>query len=140
MSFRELIKRYREGTATKEEIRQIKEELEKYEAIEEYLSDSLDLDFINDSNDEKVTSNTDEIQKSVNKRLRKVVLTSVSIVMAIIIGAFYIISPVVDSLYYDPNEYSISDIREDLFYDLYVFTELNLPGYGISSQIGRAHV
>lgn len=133
MSFRELIKRYREGTATKEEILQIQKELEKYEAIEEYLSDSLDLDFINDSNDEKVTSNTDEIQKNVNKRLRKVVLTSVSIVMAIIIGAFYIISPVVDSIYYNPNDYSISDIRENLFYDLYVFTELNLPGYGISS-------
>ena len=92
MNFKELLDRYKNGTATEEEIKLVKREIEKYEAIEEYLAEKMDLDFISLKEDEKLKEETIGIKKSVNRRLRRVVIASVSIVLAIILGIFFIIS------------------------------------------------
>lgn len=135
MNFRELIHKYKNGTATEEEIKMIEQEIEKYEAIEEYLADNMDIDF-NEFDDEVLNVETSGIKKSVNSRLRKVVITSVSIVLAIVFSVFFIISPLVDRLYYDPTRISMGKEGKDLDFDLRAFTELNLPGYVIKSFAG----
>jgi hypothetical protein len=135
MNFKELIEKYKQGNASEEEIKIIEEEIEKYEAIEEYLAGNMELDFISSNED---TENKDEskyLKRSVNRRLRKVILTSVSIVLAIYLGIFYIISPIIDSMYYNPNRITVGEVNDDLYFDLQVFTELNMPGYGLSSPV-----
>src|SRR5690606_20525974 len=120
--------RYKNGTATEEEIKLVEEEIKKYEAIEEYLAEKMDLDFISLKEDEKLKEETIGIKKSVNKRLRRVVIASVSIVLAIILGIFFIVSPIVDSFYYNPTEKLIGGkYSNDIFYDLTAITELNYP-------------
>lgn len=128
MNFKELLDRYKNGTATEEEIKLVKREIEKYEAIEEYLAEKMDLDFISLKEDEKLKEETIGIKKSVNRRLRRVVIASVSIVLAIILGIFFIISPIVDSFYYNPTEKLIGGkYSNDIFYDLTAIIELNYP-------------
>ena len=81
MKYKELLEKYKNGLATEEEKQIIEQEIEKYEAIEEYLSDIIDNDYADLTElpmIEKNTSETINIKKSVNKRLRKVVLSSVA--------------------------------------------------------------
>lgn len=132
MNFRDLIEKYKQGIASEEEIEIIEQEIEKFEVIEEYLDDNIELDFISPVESTVDTNDSGEIQKSVNKRLRKVALTSVSIILALLFSIFYILSPLVDNMYYNPNKTSVGDGIKDLVYDLRVFTELNLPGYHLS--------
>lgn len=138
MNYRELIKRYKEGLVSEEEKRIIEQEIEKYEAIEEYISDKIDMDFDDltfSINNDKNKEEAESIKKSVNRRLRKVVITSVAIVIALVIGIFCIISPIIDSFYYNPAKVSVGSKDSDINFDLYAFSELNIPGYSISSNV-----
>ena len=138
MKFKELIERYKKGIASEEEKLIIEQEIEKYEAIEEYLSDKIDTAFddltVSLSN-EQHKEETENLSKSVNRRLRKVIITSVAIVIALITGIFFIISPIVDNFYYNPAKVSVGTGNSDINFDLYAFSELNIPGYSLSSNV-----
>lgn len=131
MSFKDLLEKYKNGNATDEEIKFIEEELERHEAIEEYLSEGIDIDLKKDISQDDINKETTFVKKSVNKKLRKVIISSVSIVFAILFTIFYIISPVVSSFYYNPSQKTISKYQGDLYYDLKVVTELSSPGYAV---------
>jgi hypothetical protein len=138
MKYRELLERYKEGLVSEEEKQRIEQDIEKYEAIEEYLSEGLDMDLINltvPGNSEKHDDETIKIKKSVNSRLRKVIFTSVSIVMGLLIGIFFVISPLVDSYYYNPSKVTVGDNKSDVNFDIYALTELNMPGYSLTSDV-----
>lgn len=130
MDFLDLLQKYKYGNASEEEIKLVEEEIRKHEAIEDYLSESYDIDFEKD-NQEDINKETATVKKSVNKKLRKVILSSVVIVFSIIFIIFYIISPVINSFYYNPSAKTMGKYQEDIYYDLIAFTELNLPGYGL---------
>ena len=88
MKYRELLERYKKGLASEEEKLYIEQDIEKYRAIEDYLSDIADKEFINlveMPELEKGTEETARIKESVNKRLRKVVFSSVSAIILLII-------------------------------------------------------
>jgi hypothetical protein len=131
MNFKDLLEKYKNGSADDEEIKFIEEELEKHEAIEEYLSEGIDLDLKKDITQDNITKETTFIKKSVNKKLRKVIISAVSIVFLILFAIFYIISPAVSSFYYNPSQKTVGKYDEDLYFDLKAFTELNLPGYAV---------
>lgn len=131
MNFKDLLEKYKNGSADDEEIKFIEEELEKHEAIEEYLSEGIDIDLKKDITQDNITKETTFIKKSVNKKLRKVIISSVSIVFLILFAIFYIISPAVSSFYYNPSQKTVGKYDEDLYFDLKAFTELNLPGYAV---------
>lgn len=146
MNFKQLLKKYKEGTATQDEIDFIKKELEKHQAIEEYISGeiyfdnnlykSMDFDFPPDE-DKTFNDESRNIKKNVNRRLRKVVFTSVSIVFAIYFIIFFILSPIIDIFFYNPTKISIGENTQDLFYDMSAITRLNMPGsllYGSSAS------
>lgn len=132
MDFKELLLKYQYGDASEEEIKLVEEEISKHEAIEEYLSDSLDIGLEKD-NQEDINKETATVKKSVNKKLRKVILTSVTIVFSIIFIIFYIISPAISSFYYNPSAKTLGKYNQDIYFDLKAFTELNLPGYGLQN-------
>lgn len=138
MDFEKILKKYKDGNASKEEIELIEEELNKHEAIQEYLSQSYDIELENDISEENIKKETNFVKNTVNKKLRKVILTSVSIVFSILFTIFYIISPILNNFYYNPSGKTVSGGHEDLYFDLKVFTELNLPGYAVGSAYSES--
>lgn len=135
MNFKELMERYKNGIASDEEKKLVKEELEKYEAIEDYLSDIIDMDFSTSWKDEEHKEESMNLKRSVNSRLRRVVYTSVAIGLSIMFALFFIISPLIDSFYYNPTKVTVGGTDYDIDFDMYALTELNLPGYVLSSQV-----
>lgn len=139
MKFKELMEKYKKGFATEEEKQIIEQEIEKYEAIEEYISDKIDMAFDGVTvslNNEQHVDEAKNLNKSVNRRLRKVVFYSVAIVIALVIGIFFVISPLIDNFYYNPAKVSVGTANSDIDFDLYAFSELNIPGYSLSSNVG----
>ena len=132
MNYKELLDKYKNGNATKEEVKLIEEELSKHEAIEEYLSESYNIDFEKEISGETIKEETTFVKNKVNKKLRKVIVWSVSVVFLILFTIFYVASPIVNNFYYNPSQKSVGKYEEDLYYDLIALTELNLPGYGIT--------
>lgn len=134
MNFKDLLDKYNNGDASEEEIKLIEEELEKHEAIEDYLSESYNIGI--EKNDLQINTNNNEttfVKRSVNKKLSKVILASVSIVFLILYATYFIVSPIVSSFYYNPSQKTVSGYHDDLYFDLRVFTELSLPGYAINT-------
>ena len=135
MKFEELMERYKKGVATDEEKQLVEQELEKHEAIQEYLADiDLNLGTIWNDNEQYKNEST-KIIKSVNSKLWRVVFTSIGIMIALIIGIFFIISPLIDSLYYNPLKVTVGDVENDIYFDMQAITELNYPGYTLSNLI-----
>lgn len=132
MSFKDLLDKYKTGSASSEEVKLVEEELNKHEAIQDYLSESYNLSFEKDILEESNTKETTLIKKSVNKKLRKVILASVSIVFLTVFIIFYVISPIINNLYYNPSKKTVGKEQQDLYFDLKVITELNYPGYALT--------
>lgn len=142
MKYRELLEQFKKGLVSEEEKLSIEQDIEKYEAIEEYLSDIADDDFVELTKLPNIENNTDEtikLKKSVNKKLRKVVFTSVGAVIALALVVFFIISPFVDNLYYNPSKVSVGSLDKDIDFDMHVISELNMPGYAASSVYVEKH-
>lgn len=142
MSFKDLLKRYKEGIATEEEKKNVENELEKYESIEEYFAEDLsDQFFKKDETDEEASQingdETKKVQKVVNRRLGKVVITSVLAVIVLYVGIFYGVSGIVDKIYYDPTAVTQSEEQQfqspDFSYDMKAYISLNMPGHSIYS-------
>ena len=136
MNYKELLDRYKKGNVSQEEEEMIRKDIEKAEAIEEYLGEELDrklglsleaADYVNHEEE------TRKLKKNVNKRLRKVVLSSVISVVALYIVVFHVISPLVDSLYYSPNETTVGQSDYNISFDVYAVSELNMPGMSPST-------
>lgn len=139
MKYRELLEKYKKNLISEEEKKMVEQDIEKYEAIEEYLSERIDMALFNlttlNESEQHNEEETVKIKKSVNSRLRKVVFTSVFIVIALVIGVFFVISPLVGSYYYNPAKITVGEGRSDINFDLYAITELNFPGYSLSSDV-----
>ncbi|MGH4124220.1 MAG: anti sigma factor C-terminal domain-containing protein [Clostridium sp.] len=133
MNFKSQLEKYKNGNASAEEIKLIKEELNKYEAIEDYLSESYDLSFQNEISNETIKNENNFVKNSVNKKLRKMILASVAIVFSILFAFSYIVLPIIGSFYYNPSKKEVGKFHEDSYFDLKAFTELNSPGYAIAS-------
>jgi hypothetical protein len=97
MSFKDLLDKYSSGSASEEEIKLIEEEFDKHEAIEEYLSESYNIGFEKDNLEISTNNETTFVKRSVNKRLRKVILSSVSIVFLILFATYFIVSHIISS-------------------------------------------
>ena len=141
MNFRDLMTRYKEGKATKEEKEIVEKELDKYASIEEYYTQDLADEFMdfNDLKDEGLDDDSERknINKVVNRRLGKVVVISVLTIILLYLGIFRGLSSVVDQFYFDPTEVSQSSEKDfpgpDFQFDMDALISLNMPGYVNSS-------
>ncbi len=141
MNFRDLMKRYKDGTATKEEKEQVQKELDKYATIEEYYAEELPDEFMvyDELADESLNteSETKSINKVVNRRLGKVVIVSILGAALLYLGIFHGLSAVVDQFYFDPTKVTQSDEKDfteaDFNFDMDALISLNMPGYVNSS-------
>lgn len=136
MNFKELLDRYKKGLVTEDEKQYIEKEIEKYETIEEYLSKIMDEEFddlTKIAKAENYDEETFKLKKSVNNRLRKVIFASVFIVISLVITIFFVVSPLVDKLYYNPNKFTVANLESDINFDVYAISELNMPGLSTST-------
>lgn len=136
MDYKDLMKKYKVNQVTDEEKQFIEKEIEKYEAMEEYFSENLDDELGNLENIDDAKQNSHEtvqLKKSVDQRLRKVILKSVLIAMGVWISIFYILSPLVDPFFYNPQKFSVGELDNDVSFDLAAVTELNMPGMSPST-------
>lgn len=136
MTYKNLMDQYKQGTLSEEERQMVEKEIEKQEAIEEYRLEILDEELdnlIKRPDDGRPNEETTKLKKSVNDRLRRVVLTSVLMVVLLYVGVFYVGSGLIDGLYYNPTATTMSVEKDypspDFYFDMEAYISLNLPGY-----------
>lgn len=134
MNFKALLEKYKQGTASDQEVRLIEAELAKFNAIEDYLSESLDHEisqqFVSDF--DKRQQENKAVTKVVNRRLRRVVVTAV-IAAALLYGViFYGLSQIMEWSYYNPSSTSLFHDSEaypqpNIQYDLEAWINMHFP-------------
>ncbi len=129
MDFNELFIKYKNGTATDAEIEIVEAEIEKNMMINDYLAESLDDLFLEENTDQL------EIKEQVSKKLRKNVLYSVTIIILLYIFANCVVSPLIDSMYYNPKKVTQGESMNDITFDMIALTELTVPGYQFKTAI-----
>ena len=132
-SYKELFTKYKEGAATVEERQQVEEELERFEALSQYLEDEFRDTDVEEETGEPVKKEALAVEKLVKKRLREVMLKGALLSLILLGLIFYGLSPLVSTLYYNPMNESLSSVEKDVSLDLAVLSELTMPEYASSS-------
>lgn len=157
MSYREKIEQYKKHQLTEEETKEVEAEIEKTEAISDYLADQLmdDLDeefFSKDSGEqidtkEKMQQNTTSakefeayVKKSIHRSFRRMGMAVGAVVLAVVLFVQFGMSPLMSALYYNPAKTEILETKSgDITYqtsysqigvDFHVYAELGLPCKG----------
>jgi hypothetical protein len=138
MNFKELLAKYKSGTVTQEEKRLVEAEIEKNEAINEYLSEQLNEVMPQLNNGLSAIDNKSEaekIRKRINRKFSGVVVASVAIVVAIFCFVQFAVFPFINSRYYNPLDGRVNVVGNkecgQMSIDMSVFSELHLRGYEI---------
>jgi len=139
MTFREMLELYKNGTLPDEIKEQVEKEIEKHEAISDYLYDTDDTVIIDSFTDEdaEIGDKNDDMQfvKMINSAIRKAFLKAGvivgTVVLFITLSVIFVLPGVVSEFYYDPGETvgeyeGIPTTRMSL--DLSVYSEMFLPG------------
>ena len=111
MTFRELLDKYRAGQASEEERAMVEAELEKSEAIADYLAEQVE-DALGAAETQAPAGEVRHIQKKVNRRLRRTAVWAACIVLAVLLGGRFVVGPLVSSLYYQPNAYTVGGMED----------------------------
>lgn len=140
MTYRELLTLYKKGKLDSETKDKIEAEIERQDAISEYLyEESALLDFDKtDSFSEHVTDNKKNddgeehfikmIQNSIRKAFIKMGLIVGTVVLICILLAQFLLPHIVSKFYYQPDKIVAGDTNQ-MSLDMAVYTELFLPGY-----------
>lgn len=138
MRFKEIFNKYLDGKANEEEVEIVENEIEKIEIINDYLVDQVEDEFLKDAIkgnsreyvDEESTKEDNlllDIKSAINKKLLQIGVLSASIVVGLLLSFKFLVSPIMDMFYYNPQE-KINEFSTVMDLDLNVFTELHFPG------------
>lgn len=147
MNFGEIIRRYKEGSASPEEVRLVEEELEKQRQLNDLLYEELEGDLqhlgddLGDALDrgEPDGAETEKfarlVQRSIRRAFVKAGIVITAVALSVMLFVSFGLSPLVDSLYYNPAEELIQEgknedsyiVNQRLAVDMGVYTELNFP-------------
>lgn len=142
MTFSELIKLYKEGTLPEKEKKMLEAEIEKYDAISNYLCEeseipALDSLCIGDDSEEneQQKKQSEQFAKMINSAVRRIFArTGIivgAVVLAVVLAVVYVLPNLVSSFYYNPNEViAVSDYGNEttrMELDIGVYTELFMP-------------
>ena len=139
MTFREMINRYREGTLEEQQTELVKNEIEKHEAISDYLYevsqiselDTLESIMAEEQNGTKADDFTKMVRKAIRRAFVKMGLVVGCTILAVTLSVIYLLPDFVSGFYYNPNEVVGTtstgyDIKR-MSLDLAVYSELFLP-------------
>jgi hypothetical protein len=136
MNFKDLIDKYKSGTATKEENQIVETEIEKNEAITEYLAEQIMEVMPQINNGLPVMEDKSEaskIRKRINRKFSGAVIASVAAVIVIFCAVQFAVFPLINNSYYNPLDGRVNVIgveeRGQMSIDMSGFSELHLRGY-----------
>ena len=152
MKYHELIELYKAGKLEEEKRNQVERDIERQEAISEYLFEEgevPDLEmFDNGFGDELESKEVDEeqvqftkmINASIRKAFVKMGVTVGVVVLALLLFVIFALPQVVDLFYYNPakivgKEEHYEHTTNQISLDLAVYSELFMPGYHRSNVI-----
>lgn len=166
MTYRELLKLYKEGKLEESKTQEIENDIERQEAISEYLFESEELfpeESIVDSEpvaaSDNATSPTEEqfikhIRKTIRFTFLKIGAVIGAVVLAIVLCVIFLLPDFVSSLYYNPTEeiYTTEETKytdgtvgletystNRMSLDMAVYSELFLPGHYRDSVTAIEH-
>lgn len=141
MTYKELLEKYKSGQLSEAETEKVKAEIEKQNAISEFLFDqelglsdvgmNFDEEVIPPSIDDKKI--TDEINSSIHRAFVKagVITGIVAVVVALLL--VFAMPKVVSTFYYNPDKTVYEDANlqtNQMSKDMGVYAELNMPELG----------
>jgi len=140
MNYRETFKRYQAGTASDDEQQWVEQEIERFHALEDYLSEEMDGAILSDIPQEEIArQETKQLRRTINRRLGRVVLTALLAMIGLYLFVFYVVSGVIDHTHYDPSRTELNQSEAkafqlpDVYYQLSAYTSLNHPHLGLES-------
>ena len=148
MRYRELLELYRKKELGEQEREMIEQEIEKHEAISEYLFEREESDTLNFGADASQSESAepgqkreegaggDEFTKRVNRAIRRAFLRMgaavCAVTLVIVLLILFVLPGVVSQFYYDPGKIvgqdSYGGTTNQMSLDMAVYTELALPG------------
>lgn len=133
MNYHDRLQKYKDGVLTEEEKHEIEKDIEKQDAISEYLFDQTMCD-------ERIAMETDvqgaavfqqNVQTSIRKAFVKMGIIVGSVLFALLLAVIFVLPKVTNAFFYDPTE--IVGERDGYpanrgTVDIATFTELFFPG------------
>ena len=139
MTFREMIKLYQEGALEDQQTEMVKGEIEKHEAISDYLYETSQIPNL-DGFDSVIADDTDEqeakdfsklVRKAIRRAFIKMGIVVGGAILAIVLAVIFLLPDLVSGFYYDPNKVvgtsSYGNETNRMSLDLAVYSELFLP-------------
>lgn len=136
MTFKDAMEHYRAGTATPAERQMVEDELEKSQLIADYLDEQWAEEPL-----PPLDAPAGEVQQ-VRKKLRRhsltLVLTSVALAAALLLGTVYGLIPALEKQYWDPGEQTLGQqFFSDLDITLDAYAELFCPELSFVQTLSR---
>ena len=138
MTFRELIKLYQAGSLEEKQAEMVKAEIEKHEAISDYLCeveqlpDPAEMGGLVAEEERNADAFTKTVRKAIRRAFIRMGLVVGCCVIAIVLAVTFLLPDFVSGFYYNPNEVvgtsSSGHDTNRMSLDLAVFSELYLPG------------
>ncbi len=141
MKYSELIELYKIGKLPEETRQQVEQDIERQQAISEYLFDTEEIPDLDEFTSNDVGESTDEtasedvkfiriVRKSIHKAFIKMGVIVGAVLLAVVLFVIFALPRIANLFYYDPTELVKNEDAESikLELDMAVYTELNLPG------------
>lgn len=141
MKYSELIELYKTGKLPEETRQQVEQDIERQQAISEYLFDTEEIPDLDEFTSNHIGESTDEsdsedvkfiriVRKSIHKAFIKMGVIVGAVLLAIVLFVIFALPRIVNLFYYDPTKLVKSEDAESIKFelDMAVYTELNLPG------------
>lgn len=133
MTYREALEQYKKGTLEEAAKKKIESDIERQDALSEYLfeQDSLDL-FDHTEKTEPERDSEQHFVKMVNRSIRRafVKMGAVigTVVLVLVLFVQFALPDIVSGFYYNPAE-KVGENTNRISLDMAVYTELTMPGY-----------
>lgn len=102
INLKELLHKYNNNTASKEEIKLVEEKIEEFILLQEHtLTDEINLDNLKISD---TTVDTKKIKKQVNRKISNIIFLIFSGLITLLLIFYFVITPFINNLYFNPNE------------------------------------
>ena len=148
MTYKEILRLYKSGELSTEQREQVEKELEKQEAINEYLFENeqvpefSELDFAREKDNEKQDFDEKSFLKMIKKSIRRAFLklglgvgvAVAAVVLAVIMFVNNVLPGIIEGRYYNPAQIvgvveKTQNETNKMTLDTAVYTELFSPGY-----------
>lgn len=134
MTYREKLEKFKTGELSEQEEKEIRQDIEKYEAISEYLFDDGDIpefkDLFNGQSDmdssKEDTQFVTMVNHSIRKAFRRLGLGILAATIAAVLLIQFCLPPLVSAFYYNPAGKS-GEYQTQMSLDMAVYSELLLP-------------